>query len=224
MTTIESPSVLCWQGEDLLLDGRTYRRTRILGEGKSAVSLLYTALDGSEQLTLKRYQTKDYNRIPHAAALDFELASWSRMAASGIAVPQLRGFDRDAYVLVKDFVPGSVLIDEVARGTVPEEAFPLLFAMAGQLRRAGWHVDFYPANFVLCEGVLWCIDYEAHPYNAEWGLVEWGLWYWVNAEGIRVTLDNPDAGVLNYPGTFKPRREGLESAWRRLVEAYGHLA
>lgn len=224
MTAITSPQTVAWQGDHLMLDDQPFGPTRILGEGKSAVSWLYTALEGPGQITVKRYQTKDYNQIPHAEALDFELESWKRMAGSGIAVPRLRGFDREAYVLVKDFVPGTVLIDDVAQGTVEEDAFRQLFQMAGQLRKAGWHVDFYPANFVMSGGRLWCIDYEAHPYNAEWGLEEWGIWYWVNAEGIRTTLANPDAGVLNYPGTFKPRREGLEVARNRLVEAYGALA
>lgn len=61
------------------------------------------------------------------------------------------------------------------------------------------------ANFVLNAQGLFYIDYEVvHPYNAEWDFANWGIFYWLNREGIRRFRESGDVTHINSLGNPNP--------------------
>ena len=38
--------------------------------------------------------------------------------------------------------------------------------------------DYFPTNFVVCEEVIYYIDYECNDYMEEWNFENWGIKYW----------------------------------------------
>ena len=50
--------------------------------------------------------------------------------------------------------------------------------MCTLLYPAGLNIDYYPTNFVPCDGMLYYIDYECNAYMEEWDFAHWGAQYW----------------------------------------------
>ncbi len=152
--------------------------------------------------------------------MDFELVSYDRLVESNVATPKLIGVNRDDYILVKEYIDGPVMIDWVAEEKLTDELFLQMFQMQHALKKKGYHVDYYPANFILSQGQIYCIDYEAHPYLEEWDFTNWGIFYWLNNDGIRQFLEEERAELINKPGTYKPYEEGFIQQRDRLVKLY----
>lgn len=222
---IESPQPLRLADGLLWLHDQAYRPVRELGRGKSAISFLYqpvTASAGSPAaLVLKRYRSTADETIPFAQTLAFELTSYQRLQQAGVRHPTLLGFSPTDYCLAKEYIEGEVIIDILEREGLDDRHFRAALAMAAQLQQAGFHVDYYPANFVLNPDGLYYIDYEAHPYQAEWDFANWGIFYWLNQEGIRQFRATGDPRHINKPGQPKPWDEPFmrqrESLLRRLM-------
>ena len=51
-------------------------------------------------------------------------------------------------------------------------------AMCRLLYPAGLNIDYYPTNFVPCDGMLYYIDYECNTYMEQWDFEHWGAQYW----------------------------------------------
>lgn len=222
-----SPYPLTLAEPQLWLGDCLYLLETEIGRGKSAISYLYhrQGRDGAsqvlpEKVVLKRYQSTPLQTIPFAQALEFELCSYQRLQAAAIAHPRLLAFSSQAYCLVKEYIAGDLIIDLLVEQGLDDRHFRPIFAMARQLQQAGWHIDYYPANFVLNAQGLFYIDYEAHPYNAEWDFANWGIFYWLNREGIRRFRESGDVAHINKPGQPKPWTEPFgaqrESLVRRL--------
>ena len=228
--TPASPHPLQLTEQTLWLAGQRYDPVRELGRGKSAVSYLYRRApsqsphpDLPEELVLKRYCSTPEQTIPFAQALEFELCSYQRLQSAAIQHPKLLGYSVEAYCLAKEYIAGTLIIDLIVEQGLDDRHFRPILAMAEQLQLAGWHIDYYPANFVLNEQGLHYIDYEAHPYNAEWDFAHWGIFYWLNREGIRRFRETGDPIHINKPGQPKPWDEPFhaqrESLLRRLTPA-----
>ena len=228
--TPATPHPLQLTEQTLWLAGQRYDPVRELGRGKSAVSYLYRRApaqnahpDLPEELVLKRYCSTREQTIPFAQALEFELCSYQRLQNAQIQHPKLLGYSVEAYCLAKEYIAGTLIIDLIVEQGLDDRHFRPILAMAEQLQLAGWHIDYYPANFVLNEQGLHYIDYEAHPYNAEWDFAHWGIFYWLNREGIRRFRETGDPIHINKPGQPKPWDEPFlaqrESLLRRLIPA-----
>ena len=40
------------------------------------------------------------------------------------------------------------------------------------------NIDYFPTNFIMCDGVLYYVDYECNRYMEEWNFENWGVKYW----------------------------------------------
>ena len=225
MHSIPHPlSALVLQDATLLLDGIPYACVGELGRGKSAISWRYQRQQSHptlpQELVLKRYCPTGYETVPFAQILEFELCSYLRLGQSGIAHPQLIGYSEEHYCLAKEYIAGELIVDIQQREGLDDRHFRAMLAMAATLKQAGWHVDFFPTNFVLNDRGLHYIDYEAHPYSEEWNFQNWGIFYWLNREGMAAYLASGDVAHINQPGQPKPLEQPFlrqrESLLRRL--------
>jgi hypothetical protein len=76
-------------------------------------------------------------------------------------------------------------------------------------------------NFVIHQKELFYIDYEVSSYSGEWNFENWGLYYWLNPEGVSHFLETGSADKLNKPGVCKPlSNENIEDKRRILLSRY----
>lgn len=94
--------------------------------------------------------------------------------------------------------------------------------MARQAQSVWLNIDYFPANFVIHNEQLIYIDYDCNPYDPEWDLLNWGIYYWANTEGFREYLSTGDILFINEsPETGIPVKKPYEeeiSAWIKKYE------
>lgn len=188
------------------------RLERLLGRGKSGYSWLARFATG-RPCVYKRmhdepcaYYTFDGNKVDH------EQRGWQALSRAGIPMPGPLCFDPQDGYLVKAFVNGPTGCGLAADGAVDAPILGQLLDMARKAREAGLNLDWFPPNFVLEGGVLYYIDYEANPFDARWSLEEWGLYYWLNREGMAAFRRGAGMDLLEEPGRPGiPLRSGLEA-------------
>jgi len=171
-------------------------------------------------MTFKKYRETEQNKIPFNEALDFEIISYERLIESGVPTPQLIGFNRESYIMAKEYIDGPVMINFVAENKVNDTIYQLRFEMQNKLKNNDYHIDYYPANFVFSENKIFYIDYETHIYNAEWDFINWGIFYWLNTEGIKQFLIKENHSLINKPNSYKPHEEGFIEKRDQLVKQF----
>jgi hypothetical protein len=66
----------------------------------------------------------------------------------------------------------------VKEDAVKPEYFDQVRHMAWQARQKGLNIDYFPTNFVVCNELLYYVDYECNPYDPQWNFENWGNDYW----------------------------------------------
>ena len=155
-----------------------------------------------------------------------EKNSYERMAKIGIGVPKLYEFNEQENYLVKEYVDG-VCANELAaigyqkQGGLTDLHFEKIFDMHKRFKEVGIHVDYFPANFIYTsDNEIYCIDYECYDYNEEWDFINWGIYYWLNQEGMKEHNEKGSTEKLNKPGTYKPFDAPFEDVKQELMKKY----
>jgi TP53 regulating kinase-like protein len=203
----------------------TYTITCLLGKGKSGHTYLMErqTAQGMEERVLK---------IMHDEVVPFysfrrdrveaEVDAYRTLRPHGIHMPELLEYDIDRRYLVKSYVDGPTAAALVADSLMDDAILVQLFEMASRLEAAGINIDYFPTNFVVTPaGELSYIDYEINPYTDAWNLANWGIYYWVNQQGMCRFLQTGDASYINQDLTSGiPIKEGLEAEVARLYAAF----
>lgn len=171
------------------------RTLRLLGKGKSGYS--YTAKLRGNPVVLKLLHDEPCSYYQFGDKLEAELAAYEALREAGIRVPKLLCHETAQPLLVKQYIRGRTATELIAAGDLEETILQQLYRFSRLASNAGWNLDYFPANFVVENGRLWYIDYEVNPYDEAWDLRRWGIYYWLNREGMRRFLDTGDAGRLN---------------------------
>ena len=61
-------------------------------------------------------------------------------------------------------------------------------ALCRLLYPAGMNIEYFPTNFIRWGGVLYYVDYECNPYDAQWDFSHWGSRYWADTPELRAWL------------------------------------
>jgi predicted Ser/Thr protein kinase len=207
---------------EVLVDGRAYRVSHLLGKGKSAYSWLIT--DGAHSLVLKKMHDEKVDYYTFTDKLAAELDAYRKLKASGIALPRLICHSETERYLIKEYIDGPTAAELVARQEITLDHFRLVYAMHDQLRRHGLHIDYFPTNFIFSEGRILLIDYECHSYNAEWDFENWGIYYWLNVQGMKEHLEAGSTDKLNPPGSPKPYTIPFEAERHSILTTCGAMA
>lgn len=184
------------------------RIAKPIGKGKSGYSFLATR-DGHEVVFKQMHNEPVLYYSFSGNKVDLEIAAYRRLHEIGIRVPELLSHDREQGWLVKQYISGQTGVHWITGENRPDEVIGDLFAMARKAQQAGLNLDYFPANFVIDEaGRLWYIDYEFNPYDPQWSLEHWGIWYWANFEGFQEFLRTGDPYAINSdPGKGIPVKE-----------------
>lgn len=99
--------------------------------------------------------------------LQSELRDYRTLSALGIPMPCLLAVDEAQERLVKQYIPGPTVLEQLQTGTLPPQAEEQMRALCRLLYPAGLNIDYFPTNFILWGGVLYYVDYECNPYDAQ---------------------------------------------------------
>ena len=201
-----------------------YEILKILGKGKTGIS--YLVNKNQEQFVLKvmNKDVPDYEK--QLEIFRGEKFSYERMSKIGEGVPKLYEFNEENNYLVKEYIDGVCASDLAANGYgknngLTDFHFELIFDLHKRFKQVGIHVDYFPTNFIYTsDNKIFCIDYECYDYNSEWDFENWGIYYWLNQEGMQEHIQNGTTEKLNKPGTFKPFDEPFQKQKQELIKKF----
>ena len=202
-----------------------YKILRTLGKGKTGTS--YLVQNEDENLYVLKVMNQDC--ADYEKQLEIfrgENYSYQRMSKIGEGVPKLIEFNEEKKYLVKEYIEGVCASELAAIGYNNKDGltdyhFKLIFDMQNRFKEVGIHVDYFPTNFIFTnDDKIYCIDYECYDYNAEWDFINWGIYYWLNQEGMKEHLQKGSTEKLNKPGTFKPIDEPFEKIRNELMKKF----
>lgn len=196
-------------GQRLRLEGRDYEILRLLGKGKSGHSWLVRA--GEALFVYKKMHDETVEHYEFGNKTMDEVRMYERLLPTGVPLPRLVAWSDEEQWLLKEYADGPTAAELAASEALGEEHWRAILGAHLALKAGGWHVDYFPANFVWSGGRMVLVDYEGHPYAREWDFPNWGIFYWLNAEGMREHLATGSSPRLNLPGRPKP-------VWRPFLE------
>ena len=164
----------------LTVNDSKYTVLRLLGKGKGGYSYLVT--DGREQYVLKQIHHEPCEYYTFGDKLQSELRDYETLRKLGIPMPQLLAVDHPQERILKEYIAGSTVSELLKEGRMDSNWLEQVRAMCRLLYPAGLNIDYYPTNFVPCNGKLYYIDYECNSYMEKWDFEHWGVQYWKEQE------------------------------------------
>lgn len=176
---------------------------RFLGKGKSGYS--YLGLLDQKQVVFKAMHSEavSYYRFAEEKTV-LEENSYAVLLRTGIPVPRLIRCNHHQHYLIKEYIAGEAVPELLLRQAADTRWLIALLHWEKRVKTSGINIDWFPANFVVCRGQLWYVDYEHNPWSDEYNFRNWGIWYWLNREGFNTFTLSGDASAINHPGTGKP--------------------
>ena len=156
--------------------GVDYHIIRLLGHGKGGYSYLAESQNGQAVLKQIHHEPCDYYTFGNK--IEAECNDYIRLKNAGIRIPEMIAVDREAERIVKEYIDGPVIFDLVKENIPVDTYLVQVREMAQQAKEAGLNIDYFPTNFVVCDDLLFYIDYECNEYMEEWNFENWGIKYW----------------------------------------------
>lgn len=163
--------------KELTVNGTVYRIIQLLGKGKGGYS--YLAEKNGLQVVIKQIHHEPCDYYSFGNKIEAELRDYARLQNAGIRIPRLITVDKDAEQIVKEYIDGPTVMEQVHAGIPVAPYLPQVRTMAAEAMKAGLNIDYYPTNFVIHGGLLWYVDYECNDYSEQWDFEHWGIQYWL---------------------------------------------
>ena len=163
--------------DTLRVNDAEYVVIRLLGKGKGGYS--YLVMDGTAQYVLKQIHHEPCEYYTFGDKLQTELRDYETLRKLGIPMPRLLEVDVLNERILKEYIAGATVAERLKAGGIAPEWLTQIRAMCDRLYKAGLNIDYYPANFVPCNGTLYYIDYECNAYMEQWDFEHWGIQYWI---------------------------------------------
>lgn len=160
----------------MTVNGREYTVLELLGKGKGGYSYLVT--DGQQEYVVKQIHHEPCDYYQFGDKLASELRDYQRLLEIGIPMPRLLDTDREKERILKEYIPGDTIYRFVSEERMEDRFFRQMEDMCRKLYPAGINIDYFPTNFVVCEGKLYYVDYECNEYQQQWDFARWGILYW----------------------------------------------
>ncbi len=192
---------------------------KLLGKGKSGFSWLAETEGGYAVCKIMHDEKVSYYNFS-GSKLAAELKSYEILNQLSLPMPRLLFSDESKNLLVKEYIEGKTGSELIAAGKADDHIIAQLCGMYQRVRNAGLNIDYFPSNFVVRKRILYYIDYECNEFDIRWGLENWGLYYWVNENGMKLFNERGDASGINIPGTGNPVKTGSEKKVSNIISKY----
>ena len=160
----------------MTVNDAAYTVIKLLGKGKGGYSYLVT--DGATQYVLKQIHHEPCEYYTFGDKLQAELRDYETLRKLGIPLPKLLTVDSPQERILKEYIAGRTVAELLKAGRMEPDWLKQVQAMCRLLYPAGLNIDYYPTNFVPCDGMLYYIDYECNTYMEQWDFEHWGSQYW----------------------------------------------
>ena len=174
--------------ESLTVCGEEYHLIRLLGHGKGGYS--YLAVRGVQEVVLKQIHHEPCDYYKFGNKIEAEKNDYERLRRAGIRVPSMIAVDTETERLVKEYIEGETVFDCVKAGMSVDCYINQVREMAEQAKTAGLNIDYFPTNFVICDDLIWYVDYECNDYMEEWNFENWGIKYWSQTKEFLDYIEN----------------------------------
>ncbi|NUQ80983.1 MAG: hypothetical protein HUU10_05160 [Bacteroidetes bacterium] len=202
-------------GDPLFLKETPWQLVQLLGKGKSGYSWLVSR--NGQVAVYKQIHHEPVSYYQFGDKFAAEIRAYHHLKEAQVNLPALLEYDEKAEWLLKSYLEGPTIAEQVAAGTLKNDVWPLIFRLSRHLQVLGINLDWFPANFIHTGGKLFYVDYEWNGYDPEWDFVNWGIYYWVNQQGMKKFLETGDHTAINLNGTGKPITNQLENVVARLI-------
>jgi predicted Ser/Thr protein kinase len=184
-------------GEEFFIGRNKFVVEKFLGKGKSGYSYLVKEKGTFYVLKIMHYEPCSYYDFGRKNKVDLEVNAYEKLKKVGIRIPPLLEFDEKEDYLLKEYIPGLTATEVIGNYEVTDDLINQLFDMFSKVKNAGINIDYFPSNFVVSDSKLYYIDYEFNIYMEEWDLLNWGIYYWANFDGMAKFLETNDASYIN---------------------------
>lgn len=206
-------------GKETVVGGVPYLPEKFLGKGKSGYSFKARYHDKYYVVKQIHHEPCPYYSFSHK--LQSEINAFSALRYLGIALPKLIAVDEENEVLVKEYVKGKTGLDLVIKNEVTEAMFKNLFELSAVLKKASINIDYFPPNFVFDGEKLVYIDYECNQYDEQWSFEKWGIYYWLNSDGMKIYSEQGDTSGINLSvSSGKPITAPFEKRAQELIKKF----
>lgn len=169
---------------------------KLLGQGKSGYS--YRGQAGTRAVIFKQMHDEPCTYYHFGNnKVRLEVNAYRVLQPTGIRLPRLLEFDDERLYLIKEYIAGPTAADWLISGGDAAQIIGQLFEMAELVQRHNLNIDYFPTNFVISKKSLYYIDYEMNPYDPQWNLENWGLYYWANPAGLKHYFETGDPLAIN---------------------------
>ena len=158
------------------VNGKTYRNIRLIGHGKGGYSYLVDTMNKYYVLKQIHHEPCDYYQFGNK--IEAELDAYQKLNEIGIRMPKLLDVDVSNEIIIKEYIAGDTIYTRVKNGESVEKYIPQVEEMAVIAKKANLNIDYFSANFVVYDELLYYIDYECNEYMEEWNFSNWGIKYW----------------------------------------------
>ena len=169
--------------EMMTVNEKEYQVLCLLGKGKGGYSYLVT--DGIRELVLKQIHHEPCDYYQFGDKLASELRDYERLRKIGIPMPRLLEADEKKERILKEFIPGDTVDVLIKEDRMENGFYWQMEDMCRLLYPAGINIDYFPTNFVVCNGRVYYIDFECNDYMGQWNFENWGSKYWWLSEEFK---------------------------------------
>lgn len=158
------------------LRGNVYSVIKLLGHGKGGYS--YLVEHNGIQYVLKQIHHNPCDYYTFGNKIESEKKDYEKLQETGIRIPQMLDIDYEQEIILKEYIEGPTIYELVKNNCMIDNYIIQMHAMAKQVYDHGLNIDYFPANLVVQNHLLYYIDYECNPYSDEWNFENWGIKYW----------------------------------------------
>lgn len=160
----------------LSVNGKDYEVIKLLGKGKGGYSYLVSR--DNRQYVLKQIHHEPCDYYQFGDKIQSEINDYRRLETIGIRIPRMLEVDMDKERILKEYIEGDTVFDMVKENRSVSLYITQVKEMCGLLYPANTNIDYFPTNFVVCDGLIYYIDFECNDYMEEWNFENWGIKYW----------------------------------------------
>lgn len=160
----------------MAVNNRFFSVIKLLGKGKGGYS--YLAAEDENLYVLKQIHHEPCDYYQFGDKIQSEVRDYQRLKKIGIPMPQLLDVDVANERILKEYIEGDTVSELVKSDRMKEKYLEQMYKMCALLYPANLNIDYFPANFVVRDDILYYVDYECNDYMEKWDFQNWGIKYW----------------------------------------------
>jgi len=192
---------------------------KLLGKGKSGYS--YLIKKNNQLMVYKKihYEPCAYYTF-HGNKTLIELNAYNQLIKMDIKIPMLYEADCEENIIIKEYIEGKTLAYLIAEKKLTSNDWTQIFKISSHCKKNHYNLDYFPCNFIKKNNTIYYIDYEINSYEPQWDFIHWGIYYWINSEGMKTFLKTNDFHAINLNDLGIPIQQPFLKIKKNLLEKY----